>query len=176
MTALSLVFPVQNLINAVMIGFGIGVNAAIAYFLGAKDTGAAGKLASQGMLYSTFHGIVFTVLCIMGMPFFLRLFSANEEIVQLGIQNSDIAFLFSLVIAWQMVFEKTFQAKGRMTTTMICMMVGFVVNIVLDPVMIFGLCGSACMPWESRRIKSGTAVSFNLCIECDPGNEAGNRL
>lgn len=43
MTALSLVFPVQNLINAVMIGFGIGVNAAIAYFLGAKDTGAAGK-------------------------------------------------------------------------------------------------------------------------------------
>ena len=140
MTALSLVFPVQNLINAVMIGFGIGVNAAIAYFLGAKDTGAAGKLASQGMLYSTFHGIVFTVLCIMGMPFFLRLFSANEEIVQLGIQYSDIAFLFSLVIAWQMVFEKTFQAKGRMTTTMICMMVGFVVNIVLDPVMIFGLC------------------------------------
>lgn len=128
------------------------------------------------MLYSTFHGIVFTVLCIMGMPFFLRLFSANEEIVQLGIQYSDIAFLFSLVIAWQMVFEKTFQAVGRMTTTMICMMVGFVVNIVLDPVMIFGLCGSACMPWESRRIKSGTAVSFNLCIECDPGNEAGNRL
>ena len=109
MTALSLVFPVQNLINAVMIGFGIGVNAAIAYFLGAKDTGAAGKSASQGMLYSTFHGIVFTVLCIMGMPFFLRLFSANEEIVQLGIQYSDIAFLFSLVIAWQMVFEKTFQ-------------------------------------------------------------------
>lgn len=102
------------------------------------------------MLYSTFHGIVFTVLCIMGMPFFLRIFSANEEIVQLGIQYSDIAFLFSLVIAWQMVFEKTFQAVGRMTTTMICMMVGFVINIVLDPVMIFGLCGSACMPWESR--------------------------
>ena len=63
---------------------------------------------------------------------------------------ASIAFLFSLVIAWQMVFEKTFQAVGRMTTTMICMMVGFVVNIVLDPVMIFGLCGSACMPWESR--------------------------
>ena len=147
MTALSLVFPVQNLINAVMIGFGIGVNAAIAYFLGAKDTGAAGKSASQGMLYSTFHGIVFTVLCIMGMPFFLRLFSANEEIVQLGIQYSDIAFLFSLVIAWQMVFEKTFQAVGRMTTTMICMMVGFVVNIVLDPVMIlmlgWGVTGAA---------------------------------
>lgn len=48
MTALSLVFPVQNLINAVMIGFGIGVNAAIAYFLGAKDTGAAWKIGKSG--------------------------------------------------------------------------------------------------------------------------------
>lgn len=162
MTALSLVFPVQNLINAVMIGFGIGVNAAIAYFLGAKDTGAAGKSASQGMLYSTFHGIVFTVLCIMGMPFFLRLFSANEEIVQLGIQYSDIAFLFSLVIAWQMVFEKTFQAVGRMTTTMICMMVGFVVNIVLDPVMIFGLCGFPRMGIRGAALATGLGQTISL--------------
>lgn len=162
MTALSLVFPVQNLINAVMIGFGIGVNAAIAYFLGAKDTGAAGKSASQGMLYSTFHGIVFTILCIMGMPFFLRLFSANEEIVQLGIQYSDIAFLFSLVIAWQMVFEKTFQAVGRMTTTMICMMVGFVVNIVLDPVMIFGLCGFPRMGIRGAALATGLGQTISL--------------
>lgn len=162
MTALSLVFPVQNLINAVMIGFGVGVNAAIAYFLGAKDTGAAGKSASQGMLYSTFHGIVFTVLCIMGMPFFLRLFSANEEIVQLGIQYSDIAFLFSLVIAWQMVFEKTFQAVGRMTTTMICMMVGFVINIVLDPVLIFGLCGFPQMGIRGAALATGLGQTISL--------------
>lgn len=162
MTALSLVFPVQNLINAVMIGFGVGVNAAIAYFLGARDTGAAGKSASQGMLYSTFHGIIFTILCIIGMPFFLRLFSANEEIVQLGIQYSDIAFLFSLVIAWQMVFEKTFQAVGRMTTTMICMMVGFVVNIVLDPVMIFGLCGFPRMGIRGAALATGLGQTISL--------------
>ena len=162
MTALSLVFPVQNLINAVMIGFGVGVNAAIAYFLGARDTGAAGKSASQGMLYSTFHGIIFTILCIMGMPFFLRLFSANEEIVQLGSQYSDIAFLFSLVIAWQMVFEKTFQAVGRMTTTMICMMVGFVVNIVLDPVMIFGLCGFPRMGIRGAALATGLGQTISL--------------
>ena len=162
MTALSLVFPVQNLINAVMIGFGVGVNAAIAYFLGARDTGAAGKSASQGMLYSTFHGIIFTILCIMGMPFFLRLFSANVEIVQLGSQYSDIAFLFSLVIAWQMVFEKTFQAVGRMTTTMICMMVGFVVNIVLDPVMIFGLCGFPRMGIRGAALATGLGQTISL--------------
>ena len=162
MTALSLVFPVQNLINAVMIGFGVGVNAAIAYFLGARDTGAARKSASQGMLYSTFHGIIFTLLCIIGMPFFLRLFSANEEIVQLGVQYSGIAFLFSLVIAWQMVFEKTFQAVGRMTTTMICMMVGFVINIVLDPVLIFGLCGFPQMGIRGAALATGLGQTISL--------------
>lgn len=69
MTALSLVFPVQNLINAVMIGFGIGVNAAIAYFLGVKDTGAAGKSASQGMLYSTFMEL-YLLFCAYGNALF----------------------------------------------------------------------------------------------------------
>lgn len=139
MTALSLVFPIQNLINSAMIGFGIGVNAAIAYFLGAREEGLAEKSASQGMLLSTFHGIFLMILCIASMRPFLQLFTSDSEIIGLGVQYSNIAFLFSVVIAWQLVFEKTFQAVGRMTTTMVCMMAGFVVNIVLDPVLIFGL-------------------------------------
>ncbi len=58
MTALSLVFPVQNLINAVMIGFGIGINAVISFYLGAADQKKAAQAASQGMLLGTFHGIL----------------------------------------------------------------------------------------------------------------------
>ena len=71
MTALSLVYPVQNLINAVMIGFGIGINAVISFYLGAQDKEMADRAATQGMLLGTIHGIGFMILGIAVMrPFF----------------------------------------------------------------------------------------------------------
>ncbi len=139
MTALSLVYPLQNLINAVMIGFGIGVNASIAYFLGAGDERQAHKSAGQGLVLATIHGIIFMIACIIGIKPFLQLFTADAEIISYGVRYSNIAFLFSVIIAWQLIFEKTFQAVGRMMATMICMMAGFITNIVLDPVLIFGI-------------------------------------
>lgn len=104
MTALSLVFPIQNLINSAMIGFGIGVNAAISYFLGAGNKEEAERSASQGIMLSTFHGIFLTVVCIFGMKYFLRLFTADAVLIGLGTSYSDIAFAFSVVIAWQLCF------------------------------------------------------------------------
>ena len=62
MTALSLVYPVQNLINAVMIGFGIGINAVISFYLGAQDKETADRAATQGMLLGTIHGVGFMIL------------------------------------------------------------------------------------------------------------------
>ena len=147
MTAISLVFPMQNFINSVMIGFGIGINSVISFYMGAQDKVQADKAASQGILLATIHGIVMTAGCIMLIKPFLCMFTNDSSIVELGLQYSYIAFAFSTILAWQLVFEKTFQAVGRMTTTMICMMVGFVVNIVLDPVMIlmlgWGVTGAA---------------------------------
>ena len=64
MTALALVYPVQNLINAVTIGFSIGINAVIAYHLGAKKEREVNRAASWGLMLSTIHGILLTVLCI----------------------------------------------------------------------------------------------------------------
>lgn len=139
MTALSLVYPLQNLINAVMIGFGIGVNASIAYFLGAGDERQAHKSAGQGIVLSTIHGIIFMIACIIGIKPFLQLFTTDVETISYGIRYSNIAFMFSVIIAWQLIFEKTFQAVGRMMATMICMMAGFITNIILDPVLIFGI-------------------------------------
>lgn len=139
MTALSLVFPVQNLINAVMIGFGIGINAVISFYLGAQDQKRADQAATQGMLLGTIHGIVFMVLGIGVMRPFLNMFTENQEIVDLGVRYSRIAFLFVVALSWQLVFEKTFQAVGRMVSSMVCMMSGAIINIILDPVLIFGL-------------------------------------
>lgn len=138
MTALSLVFPVQNLISSVMIGFAIGINAVISFYMGAQDYKRADKAASQGMIISCIHALILTIVCMAGMPAFLRLFTKDSEIVALGLQYSYIAFAFSIMFGIELVFEKVFQAVGRMNTSMICLMTGCIVNIVLDPALIFG--------------------------------------
>ena len=113
MTALSLVFPLQNLVNAVVIGFAIGMNAAMAYYLGAQKQQLADKTASLGMLLNMLHGLVLAAICIV--------------------------FLFAVPNAAALCFEKIFQAVGRMKTSMFCMLLGCVTNIVLDPLLIFGI-------------------------------------
>ena len=85
MTALSLVYPVQNLINAVGIGFSIGINAVIAFYLGAGDREKADMAATQGLLLAVLHSVVLTIGCIAVMPAFLRMFTTSEAVVDLGL-------------------------------------------------------------------------------------------
>ena len=155
MTALSLVYPVQNLVNAVMIGFGIGINAVISFYLGAQDKEMADRAATQGMLLGTIHGIGFMILGIAVMRPFLQMFTGNAQIVDYGVRYSRIAFLFATALSWQLVFEKTFQAVGRMVESMTCMMSGAVINIILDPVMIFGLGPFPKMGIEGAALATG---------------------
>ena len=120
MTALALVFPMQNLVNAIVIGFAIGINARVAFYLGAKEEKLADESASVGLLLNLIHGLVLALLCSAIMPSFLRMFTGDTQVIGLA-------------------YEKIFQAVGRMKVSMICMMLGCVTNIILDPVMIFGL-------------------------------------
>ncbi len=139
MTALSLVYPVQNMINAIAIGFAIGINASVAFYLGAGDQERADKAATQGMLLNVLHGIVLMVLSIAIMPAFLKMFSSDETVIRMALDYSNRAFLFAAVIAMTLVYEKIFQAVGKMKVSMFSMMCGFVANIILDPLMIFGI-------------------------------------
>ena len=139
MTALSLVYPVQNLMTAVAVGFGVGMNARIAFCLGAGDKKQADRAASSGLLLSLLHGILLMLVCLLGMPRFLSLYTDNEEIISLGLIYANRAFLFSGVIMAGISLEKIFQAVGRMKVSMISMSCGFLANIVLDPLMIFGM-------------------------------------
>lgn len=139
MTALALVYPVQNLINAIAIGFGIGINAGIAFYLGAGDLLRADRTATLGVLFSFLHGLLLMAVCIMGMPLFLKNFSSDEGITRLALLYANRAFLFSPVITLGLAFEKLFQAVGRMKVSMFSMMCGCVANIILDPLMIFGI-------------------------------------
>ena len=162
MTALSLVYPVQNFINAVGIGFGVGINAVIAFYLGAGDHEKADQAATQGLVLAVIHGVVMTVCCIAIMPVFLRMFTASEAVIELGVRYSVVAFAFTLIVTVSMAFEKLFQAVGNMKTTMISLMCGCITNIVLDPVLIFGYGPFPEMGIEGAALATGIGQALTL--------------
>ena len=164
MTALSLVFPIQNFVNAVAIGFGVGINAVIAFYLGAKEPDKANAAASKGTLLSVVHGVIMTVVCILIMPGFLRMFTSNETVVQMGIQYSMIVFAFSVIISIDLSFEKIYQAVGRMVVTMVGLGGGCLMNIVLDPLLIFGIGPFPKMGIRGAALATGLGQVFTLLI------------
>ncbi len=164
MTALSLVYPVQNFINAVGIGFGIGINAVIAFYLGAKEERKANIAATLGLVLGGVHGIVLTVGSILIMPSFLRMFTSDSDVVELGLRYSYVAFAFSLVIVLGVSFEKIFQSVGRMKVTMVALMSGCIANIILDPLLIFGLGPFPQMGMEGAALATGLGQVLTLVI------------
>ena len=164
MTALSYVFPLQNFVNAVAIGFGVGINAVIAIYLGAKDNERADRAASWGMFLAVIQGIVMTVVCIAIIPSFLRAFKASGDVLDLGCRYADIVFGFSIIISVDLAFEKVFQSVGRMIVTMVGLMGGCIVNIVLDPLLIFGAGPFPEMGIEGAALATGLGQVFTLII------------
>ncbi len=138
MTAISLVFPLQNLANAIGIGFGVGINAAVSYYLGAKNETAANRSAALGLILSIAHGILLAAICSACIIPFLRLFTKSEAIMSYATDYFYVVIAFSPVLTLGMAFEKILQAAGKMKTTMFCMAIGAVANIILDPIFISG--------------------------------------
>lgn len=164
MTALSLVYPVQNFVNAIGIGFGIGINAVIAIHLGAGDEKKANMATTQGMLLALIHAVILTVAGIAVMPGFLRMFTSSEKVIDLGIRYSVIVFLFTFAIVLGVAFEKVFQAVGAMKVTMLSLMCGCIANIILDPVLILGLGPFPAMGIEGAALATGLGQVLTLVI------------
>lgn len=139
MTALSLLFPVQNFVHAAAVGFGIGINAVIAFYMGAGKTDEADRAASSGTVLSILHGLVLMVVCIAVMPWFMSMFSSDAQTIEYGIAYTGVLFLFAPMDCTAMALEKIFQSTGRMKSTMFCLATGCIINIILDPLMIFGI-------------------------------------
>lgn len=160
MTALSLVFPIQNFINAVAIGFGVGINAMIAQYLGAGRRDKADEALTQGMVLAVIHGIVMMILCIIGIPYFLRLFTTDANVIALGVRYATIVFSFSVILSVNLTFEKMNQAIGNMKITMIGLLIGCGLNIILDPMIIFGI-----GPFPKLGIAGAAlATGFGQCV------------
>ena len=164
MTALSLVYPVQNFINAVAIGFGVGINAVISIFLGAGEHRRAVEAAGQGFLHSLLHGAVLTVGSIALTPLFLSQFTQDEAVLEMGLQYSTIVFAFSTVIMAGLFFEKLFQAVGRMKITMTALLAGCIGNIILDPLLIFGVGPFPELGISGAALATGLGQVFTLLV------------
>ena len=164
MTALSLVFPVQNLLNAIAIGFGIGINALVALCLGAGEHEKADQAATHGMAFSLLHGILGSAIAIAIMPSFLGRFTTDAEVLSMGLTYSYIVFGFATVNMASLAFEKLFQSVGRMKVTMVALIVGCVGNIILDPLLIFGIGPFPAMGIAGAALATGIGQAATLVI------------
>ena len=162
MTAISIVYPLQNLANAVGVGFGVGINAAVAYYLGAGNGKAANRSATLGIILSALHGIVLAGICVLFIRPFISMFTDSEEIVAYGLDYFYIVIAFAPVLTLGMAFEKVLQATGKMKTTMFCMAIGAVANIILDPIFISGLGAIPAMGVFGAALATGIGQSLSL--------------
>ena len=140
-TAVSLAFPVQTLMIAVSVGTGIGVNSLIARKLGERDREEASRVAIHGILCETVSWVLFLVFGFLFAGAFISAFTDNRAIQEMGTSYTMITTIFSLGLFWSITAEKVLQGTGNMRDPMVIQLIGAVVNIILDPIMIFGLLG-----------------------------------
>lgn len=164
MTALSLLFPVQNLSHSAAVGFAIGINATVAFYLGQKNGELADRAVSSGTMLSVIHGFMLAAVCIAVMPWFLSMFTDDAAITNYGIEYSQYVFLFAPMDCMFLTCEKIFQSTGRMKTTMFCLAAGCITNIILDPLMIFGIGPFPQLGIRGAAIATGIGQSLPVLI------------
>lgn len=143
LTAVSLAFPLQSLMIAVGAGTGVGVNALISRGLGEKKRDRVDAVAANGIFIYALSYLAIAVLGFTAVrPFYnMQVGAGQENIMELGVTYLSIAMIFSFGLFGQFVFERILQATGRTLFTMISQMTGAIINIIMDPILIFGLLG-----------------------------------
>lgn len=145
LTAVTLAFPAQMLMGAVAIGTSVGINSLIARSLGAKQQGQADSAATHSILLAAFGWAVFAVLGGLFSGTFISAFTNTQAIAEMGTQYLTICTMASLGMFVEINMEKTLQATGNMIFPMLFQLTGAIVNIILDPIMIFGWLGLPAM-------------------------------
>ncbi len=170
LTAVSLAFPAQNLMISVGVGTGVGINALLSRSLGEKNFHMANKTAMNSLLLALGSALVFLLLGVFCAKTFFLAQTNIPEIVDGGIAYLRICCIFSFGMFFQITLERLLQATGRTFYTMITQGLGAIINIILDPIMIFGLfgfpkmgvAGAAVATVLGQIIAAFLALFFNL--------------
>lgn len=141
LTAVSLAFPVQILLIALGTGTGVGLNAVLSKALGEKDQDTVNKSAANGIFLAACCGILFFIIGLCFSRIFFASQTDDTQILEYGTQYMSICCMLSFGVYFQILAERLLQATGRTVLAMVTQIIGAVTNIILDPIMIFGLFG-----------------------------------
>ncbi len=174
LTALSMAFPVQNLMVAISAGLGVGLNAVLSRALGAKDHKAVERAANNGVFILLICAAAFMMVgAVFTRPFF-EAQTSIAEIVESGVTYTSIVTVGSLGLFMQIFFERLLQSTGRTMLTMTSQITGAIINIILDPILIFGLFGCPKMGVAGAALATilgqwiGAGVGMVLCLKKNP--------
>lgn len=145
LTALSIIFPVQLLITAVATGTGTGINILIATMDGAGSNKSQGNVLISGIFLALVHFLLFALIGNLCIPGYYHMSSDQPLVWECGIEYGRIILLFSFGTMAEAVFSKFLQAKGNMVVPMLAQIAGALINVVLDPILIFGAFGIPAM-------------------------------
>lgn len=145
LTAVSLAFPIQNLMIAVAAGTGVGINALLSKSLGEKKFETANTIAKNGILLGILSSLVFAILGLLGSRLFFEIQTKDEQIIEYGTQYMSVITIVSFGIFLQITFERLLQSTGKTIFNMITQGMGAIINIILDPILIFGWFGLPAM-------------------------------
>ena len=170
LTAVSLTFPIQNLIIAVASGTGVGINSLLSRNLGEKNDEAADRAASNGLFLGFMSSLAFAVLGGLCSGVFFHIQTTDLQIVRYGTQYMRIITICSIGIFLQVTCERLLQATGKTFYAMITQGTGAIINIILDPILIFGLfgfprlevAGAAVATIIGQMIAAAMALLFNI--------------
>lgn len=164
LTAVSIVAPLQMLMVSLGVGSGVGVNSLIARRLGAKRFNEANKAASHSVKIAAFNFLVFLFVGIFVAEPFMDAYTNDAAIYDYGVSYLKIVTIGSLFVMISMQMEKVLQATGNMVGPMLVSMTGAIVNLILDPILIFGLFGFPRLEVAGAAIATVTGQAFGLCV------------
>ena len=141
LTAVSMAFPWQNIIISIAVGFGVGINALLSRALGQKNAERVNQVAVNGLLLAGLSYLLVFVAGLIGIRAYMHTQTDIETIVNFGITYLNICILCSFGVFIEITFERFLQATGRTVYSMITQLTGAITNIILDPILIFGLLG-----------------------------------
>lgn len=164
LTAVSLAFPITTLILSISIGLGVGTNALIAKYLGAKNQDGANNIVSHSLILSSVLGIILTILTLLSVKPFFNAFTDDPIIHQLGL---DYTYIVAFMVFGNMVhisIQKVIQATGNMIAPMLFQIAGVVLNFILDPILIFGWGKIPAMGVKGAAIATVLGYLFSMIL------------
>ncbi len=165
-TAISIAFPIQNIMIGIAVGTGVGMNSLISRYLGEKNYEKSNRTAETGLALAIIYGIILLILSRFLPRPFLSAQTTDENIIAYGIEYLEIVMGFSMGVFIQIFLERTLQSTGRSVFTMLTQLIGAVLNIILDPIFIFGYFGLPAMGVKGAAIATVMGQIIGALFGC----------